>query len=55
MGYWEYPELAKQYGVPMSVTGFEPLDIVQGILTNIRQLESGQTDVQNAYSRAEIF
>jgi hydrogenase expression/formation protein HypD len=52
MGYWEYPPLAKQYRVPMTVTGFEPLDIVQGILTNVRQLEAGQVDVQNAYPRA---
>jgi hydrogenase expression/formation protein HypD len=51
MGYWEYPPLAEKYGVPMAVTGFEPLDIVQGILTNVRQLEAGQVDVQNAYSR----
>jgi hydrogenase expression/formation protein HypD len=51
MGYWEYPPLAEKYGVPMAVTGFEPLDIVQGILTNVRQLESGQADVQNAYPR----
>jgi hydrogenase expression/formation protein HypD len=52
MGYWEYPSIAEKYGVPMSITGFEPLDIVQGILTNVRQLEAGQVDVQNAYSRA---
>ena len=52
MGYWEYPPLAEQYGVPMAVTGFEPLDIAQGILTNVRQLEAGVTDVQNAYPRA---
>ena len=51
MGYWEYPPLAEQYGVPMAVTGFEPLDIVQGVLTNVRQLEAGLIDVQNAYQR----
>ena len=55
MGYWEYPPLARQYGVPMTVTGFEPLDIVQGILTNVRQLEACQMDVQNAYPRAVTF
>ena len=55
MGYWEYPPLAEQYGVPMAVTGFEPLDIVQGILTNVRQLEAGLTDVQNAYQRTVTF
>ncbi|MBN1303506.1 MAG: hydrogenase formation protein HypD [Anaerolineales bacterium] len=52
MGYWEYPPLADEFKVPMSITGFEPLDIVQGILTNVRQLEAGQVDVQNAYTRA---
>ncbi len=51
MGYWEYPEIAARYSVPMTVTGFEPLDIVQGILQNIRQLEAGLTNVQNAYAR----
>ena len=55
MGYWEYPPLAEQYAVPMTVTGFEPLDIVQGILTNVRQLENGKKDVENAYPRAVTF
>ena len=41
MGYWEYPPLVEQYHVPMVVTGFEPLDVVQGILMPIRQLEAG--------------
>ncbi len=51
MGYWEYPPIAKQYGIPMVVTGFEPLDLVQGILMTVRQLETGRCDVENAYSR----
>lgn len=55
MGYWEYPPLAEQYAVPMTVTGFEPLDIVQGILTNVRQLENGKKDIENAYPRAVTF
>ena len=55
MGYSEYPEIAAQYGVPMSVTGFEPLDIVQGILANVKQLEAGKRDVVNAYPRAVTF
>jgi hydrogenase expression/formation protein HypD len=55
MGYWEYPPLAEQYAVPMTVTGFEPLDIVQGILTNVRQLENGKKNVENAYPRAVTF
>jgi hydrogenase expression/formation protein HypD len=52
MGYWEYPPIANQYHVPMSVTGFEPLDIAQGILTTVKMLEEGQVGVENAYSRA---
>jgi len=55
MGYWEYPSIAEQYGIPMSVTGFEPLDIVQGILANVQQLEAGKRDVVNAYPRAVTF
>lgn len=52
MGYREYLPIAEQYRVPMSVTGFEPLDLVQGILLTVRQLEAGTHEVQNAYSRA---
>lgn len=55
MGYWEYPPLADRYNVPMAVTGFEPLDIVQGILANVQQLEAGKKDVENAYPRAVTF
>lgn len=52
MGYWEYPPIAAQYGVPMVVTGFEPLDILQGILMAVRQLEAGRAEVENGYTRA---
>lgn len=52
MGYWEYPTIAQKYGVPIVVTGFESLDLVQGLLMTIRQLEKGQVEVQNAYPRA---
>jgi hydrogenase expression/formation protein HypD len=55
MGYWEYPPLAEQYGVPMVVTGFEPLDIVQGILATVKQLEAGKAEAENAYQRAVTF
>ena len=55
MGYWEYPPIAELYGVPMVVTGFEPLDILQGILGVVRQLENGRAEVQNAYTRAVTF
>ncbi len=52
MGYWEYPPIAERYRVPIVVTGFEPLDIAQGILTAVRALENGRTGVENAYARA---
>lgn len=52
MGYNEYEELSQKYGVPIIVTGFEPLDILQGIYMTIAQLESGRAEVQNSYSRA---
>lgn len=55
MGYWEYPPLAKRYGVPIVVTGFEPVDLAQGILMTVRMLEGGQTGVDNAYGRAVSF
>jgi hydrogenase expression/formation protein HypD len=51
MGYWEYPPIAEQYGVPMAVSGFEPLDLLQGILMTVKMLENGQVEVQNAYPR----
>jgi hydrogenase expression/formation protein HypD len=52
MGYWEYPPIAEQYQVPIAVTGFEPLDISQGILQVTRLLEAGEPVVENAYKRA---
>jgi len=55
MGYWEYPPIAREYGVPIVVTGFEPLDIVQGILAAVRQLEAGRAEVENAYGRAVTY
>lgn len=51
MGYWEYPSIAEKYHVPITVTGFEPLDLVNGILMTVRQLEAGSHRVENAYSR----
>jgi hydrogenase expression/formation protein HypD len=51
MGYWEYPPIAARYRIPMAVTGFEPLDIVQGILQTVQMLEKGEVEVQNAYAR----
>jgi hydrogenase expression/formation protein HypD len=55
MGYWEYPPIAEKYQVPIVVTGFEPLDILQGILQTVRQLEAGTAEAQNAYTRTVTF
>lgn len=52
MGYWEYSPIAHEFHVPIAVTGFEPLDIAQGILATVNQLENGRAEVENAYSRA---
>ena len=52
MGYGEYIPLAQEYKVPVVVTGFEPVDILQGIYQATEMLEQGKYDVQNAYSRA---
>lgn len=55
MGYWEYPPIADKYQIPVVVTGFEPLDLVQGILMAVQQLEEGRIQVENAYSRVVTF
>lgn len=55
MGYHEYPPLVEQFKTPMVVTGFEPLDVVQGILQVVRLLEAGKVEVGNAYARAVTF
>ncbi|WP_371495193.1 hydrogenase formation protein HypD [Kitasatospora sp. NBC_00374] len=52
MGTEEYPELAERYRVPIVVTGFEPLDILEGVRRAVRQLERGEATVENAYRRA---
>jgi hydrogenase expression/formation protein HypD len=52
VGYREYEPLAEKYHVPFVVTGFEPLDILQGIYMVVRQLEEGRAEVENQYSRA---
>ena len=51
MGYREYEPISARFKVPIVITGFEPLDILQGTLMTIRQLESGQATVENQYSR----
>jgi hydrogenase expression/formation protein HypD len=52
MGYDEYIPIAAKYKVPIVVTGFEPLDILQGIAMCVAQLESGRHEVENQYTRA---
>jgi hydrogenase expression/formation protein HypD len=55
MGYWEYPSVAEKYQVPIVVTGFEPLDLLQGILKTVQMLEAGESGAANAYARAVTF
>ncbi|MEU5837190.1 hydrogenase formation protein HypD [Streptomyces diacarni] len=54
MGTDEYPALADRFGVPIVVTGFEPLDILEGVRRAVHQLESGRHTVENAYPRAVV-
>jgi hydrogenase expression/formation protein HypD len=52
MGYEEYLPIVQRYRVPIVVTGFEPLDILQGVTMCVRQLEEGRAEVENQYARA---
>jgi hydrogenase expression/formation protein HypD len=52
MGTAEYEPIAEHYGVPIAITGFEPIDMLEGILVAIRQLEAGRAVVENPYARA---
>ncbi len=52
MGTAEYPPLCDKYDVPIVVTGFEPLDILEGIRRTVLQLEQGRHELENAYERA---
>ncbi|WP_237056424.1 hydrogenase formation protein HypD [Microbulbifer sediminum] len=52
MGYEQYPPLARRHRVPIVVTGFEPLDILEGVLMCLSQLEQGSCRVENQYARA---
>jgi hydrogenase expression/formation protein HypD len=52
MGFEEYESLAERYRVPIVVTGFEPIDLLQGLWMLTRQLERGQCRVENQYARA---
>ena len=51
VGYREYEAIAARYGVPIVITGFEPVDLLEGILMAVRQLEAGQAVVENQYAR----
>lgn len=55
MGFHEYPPIAAKYHVPIVVTGFEPVDLLNGLLAAVKQLESGQAVAENRYQRAVKF
>lgn len=52
MGSREYEALSARYRVPIVITGFEPIDILEGVLMVVRQLEGGRAEVENQYARA---
>jgi len=52
MGFEEYLPIVEEYGTPIVVTGFEPLDLLRGIKAAVLQLEEGRAEVENAYERA---
>lgn len=52
MGYEEYEEVARRHRVPIVVTGFEPLDILEGVLMLVARLEQGRAEVANQYERS---
>ena len=52
MGWTEYEPIAAKYQVPIVVTGFEPLDLLEGMLMAVRQLEEGRCEVENQYARS---
>ena len=51
MGTDQYEPIARKFHVPIVVTGFEPLDILQGVLLCVQQLEQGRAEVENQYAR----
>ena len=55
MGYWEYPPIADKFEIPIVVTGFEPLDLLDGIRRAVIQLEKGEHHVENAYERIVTY
>ncbi len=55
MGYWQYYPLVERYQVPIVITGFEPLDLLEGIRRTVHHLEAGRPQVDNAYERAVVY
>ena len=55
MGFWEYTPISDLYKVPIVVTGFEPLDILRGIIMVVKQLENNSYAVENGYPRIVSF
>jgi hydrogenase expression/formation protein HypD len=51
MGTREYDAIAQRYHVPIVITGFEPVDLLDGVLRTVRRLEAGEAGVENQYSR----
>ncbi len=51
VGYREYEPLVARERVPIAITGFEPIDLLEGILMAVRQLEAGRAEVENQYAR----
>jgi hydrogenase expression/formation protein HypD len=52
MGWSEYDPIAARYNVPIAITGFEPVDLLEGVMMVVRQLEHGRAEVENQYARA---
>jgi hydrogenase expression/formation protein HypD len=52
MGIGEYEPIARRYNVPIVITGFEPIDMLEGVLRTVQQLEAGKAEVENQYARA---
>ncbi len=52
MGWHEYLPISARYQVPIAITGFEPVDLLEGVRLAVRQLEQGRAEVENAYARA---
>jgi hydrogenase expression/formation protein HypD len=55
MGFHEYPPIAEKYHTPVVVTGFEPIDLLNGMYSAIKQLEAGKALAENQYQRAVRF